>query len=114
LNARLDFTAPNAGPYTIRAFDLSGAVTRPFTINVGPVVPPPPVPVGTPLTIGTPYAGSITGDEVAWDPDADQKGDVYSFDGVAGLTYQIAVNGLGMDAYVRARIGKAMMTVAVN
>lgn len=107
VNSRLDFTAPSAGNYLIRARALGQGQTGSYEISAGPVVEYP-MPEPRPLTIGTRVGGVFREGEKPWDPDLDLVEHLYSFEAAAGSRYLVVVDGIGeggstMDAVVRVR-----------
>jgi hypothetical protein len=106
-DARLDFTAPAAGPYLIRAMALGLGQAGPYEISAGPAIEPP-MPEPRPLTPGTRVGGVFRATDTPWDPDLDMVEHLYSFEAAAGSRYLVIVDGIGeggsaMDAVVRAR-----------
>lgn len=102
-NSRIDFTAPSAGTYLIRAVALGGQMAGTFDLSVGPV--PPPIAGAPPVAIvpGTDVQGTIDPNAPGQDPDADIIENIYAFEAREGQRFVITVNGVGMDAIVQAR-----------
>jgi hypothetical protein len=107
VNSRLDFTAPSAGSYLIRARALGQGQTGSYEISAGPAVEYP-MPEPRPLAIGTTVGGVFREGEKPWDPDLDLVEHLYSFEATEGARYLVVVDGIGeggstMDAVVRVR-----------
>lgn len=106
--ARLQFTAPGAGVYQIRAMGLSGDAMGAYTLRAGARPPVVPMPAPRPLVLGTPMAGAITATTPSYESDGEETAGVrYSFNAAAGSVYKItATKRDGSELDPKISVGK--------
>ncbi len=95
LNARLVFTAPQAGEYLIRVTSYNGSAEGDYrlTMEQGP-----PAPTAAPVTIGEETRGRLNSDSATSDSGA--PADLYRFSGRAGQRVAITMKADGFDTYL--------------
>lgn len=95
LNARLLFTAPEAGEYLIRATALGGSGEGAYSLAVAEGPPPPP---SQPIELGATVAGELT----AEDGKAGDGGpaDAWRFTGTEGQRVRIEMSSSNFDTYL--------------
>lgn len=98
-NARVRFTATEAGLYTIRANALNAGMTGAYSVKVAAYTPPPP-PVAKPLTVGATVNGTLA-DGGARLEEGDRLYDVYTFTGKKGDRVAISSTSTAFDSLVQ-------------
>lgn len=97
LDSRLVFTAPTAGPYTLRARSLGPGSTGIYTLAVAQL-PPVRVPAPTPLAPGQTVQGALASEDPVNDDEV--HFDAYVVRGRAGETLEIAMASEAFDTFV--------------
>lgn len=95
LNARLVFTAPQAGEYLIRVTSYNGSAEGDYRLSMEQG---PPAPTAAPVTIGEETRGRLNSDSATSDSGA--PADLYRFSGRAGQRVAITMKADGFDAYL--------------
>ena len=95
LNARLVFTAPQAGEYLIRVTSYSGSAEGDYRLSMEQG---PPAPTAAPVTIGEETRGRLNSDSATSDSGA--PADLYRFSGRAGQRVAITMKADGFDTYL--------------
>ena len=95
LNARLVFTAPQAGEYLIRATSYNGSAEGDYRLSMEQG---PPAPTATSVTVGEETRGRLTSDSATSDSGAPT--DLYRFSGRAGQRVAITMKADGFDTYL--------------
>jgi len=95
LNARLVFTAPQAGEYLIRVTSYNGSAEGDYRLSMEQG---PPAPTAAPVTIGEETRGRLNSDSATSDSGA--PADLYRFSGRAGQRVAITMKADGFDTYL--------------
>ncbi|MEN5144894.1 PPC domain-containing protein [Brevundimonas diminuta] len=95
LNARLVFTAPQAGEYLVRATSYSGSADGNYRLSMEQG---PPAPTAAAIAIGDEKRGRLSSDSPTSDSGA--KADLYRFSGRAGQRLAITMKADGFDTYL--------------
>lgn len=95
LNARLVFTAPQAGDYLIRATSYNGSAQGDFRLSLEQG---PPAPTASPIAVGDETRGRLNADSATGDSGA--RADLYRFSGRAGQRLAITMKADGFDTYL--------------
>lgn len=95
LNARLVFTAPQAGEYLIRVTSYNGSAEGDYCLSMEQG---PPAPTAAPVTIGEETRGRLNSDSATSDSGA--PADLYRFSGRAGQRVAITMKADGFDTYL--------------
>jgi len=95
LNARLVFTAPQAGEYLIRVTSYNGSAEGDYRLSMEQG---PPAPTAAPVTIGEETRGRLNSDSATSDSGAPT--DLYRFSGRAGQRVAITMKADGFDTYL--------------
>ena len=95
LNARLVFTAPQAGEYLIRVTSYNGSAEGDYRLSMEQG---PPAPTAAPVTIGEETWGRLNSDSATSDSGA--PADLYRFSGRAGQRVAITMKADGFDTYL--------------
>lgn len=95
LNARLVFTAPQAGEYLIRATSYNSSAQGDYRLALEQG---PPAPTATSVTVGEETRGRLTPDSATSDSGA--PADLYRFSGRAGQRVAITMKADGFDTYL--------------
>lgn len=95
LNARLVFTAPQAGEYLIRATSYSGSADGQYRLSLEQG---PPAPTASPIAVGDDTRGRLNSDSATSDSGA--KADLYRFSGRAGQRLAITMKADGFDTFL--------------
>ncbi|HAD83906.1 MAG TPA: peptidase [Brevundimonas sp.] len=95
LNARLVFTAPQAGEYLIRATSYNSSAQGDYRLALEQG---PPAPTATSVTVGEETRGRLTPDSASSDSGA--PADLYRFSGRAGQRVAITMKADGFDTYL--------------
>ncbi|GAA0771838.1 PPC domain-containing protein [Brevundimonas olei] len=95
LNARLVFTAPQAGEYLIRATSYNSSAQGDYRLALEQG---PPAPTATSVTVGEETRGRLTLDSASSDSGA--PADLYRFSGRAGQRVAITMKADGFDTYL--------------
>lgn len=95
LNARLVFTAPEAGEYLIRATSFSSSARGGYRLQLEQG---PPAPTATPTAIGEETRSRLASDSATSDSGA--PADLYRFSGRAGQRLAITMKADGFDTYL--------------
>lgn len=98
-NARVRFTATEAGLYTIRANALNAGMTGAYSVKVATYAPPPP-PVAKPLALGATVNGTLA-DGGARLEEGDRLYDIYTFSGKKGDRVAISSTSTAFDSLVQ-------------
>jgi Bacterial pre-peptidase C-terminal domain len=97
-DARIRFTATEAGIYTVRANALNEGMTGPYSLRVGAYAAPPP-PVSKPITAGATVEGALA-DGGSRLEDGDKLYDVYTFTGKKGDRLAFSATSSAFDSMV--------------
>jgi len=100
-DSRLRFLAEDAGPYLLVAQAFSPGSTGRFSLSVSEAAPPRAAEV-RPIRVGATVTGRLADGEaiyVAWE-ESETYHHLYSFDGQAGDTFEIAMDSDDFDAYL--------------
>ena len=95
LNARLVFTAPQAGEDLIRVTSYNGSAEGDYRLSMEQG---PPAPTAAPVTIGEETRGRLNSDSATSDSGA--PADLYRFSGRAGQRVAITMKADGFDTYL--------------
>lgn len=95
LNARLVFTAPQAGEYLIRVTSYNGSAEGDYRLSMEQG---PPALTAAPVTIGEETRGRLNSDSATSDSGA--PADLYRFSGRAGQRVAITMKADGFDTYL--------------
>ncbi|WP_433952591.1 PPC domain-containing protein [Brevundimonas diminuta] len=95
LNARLVFTAPQAGEYLIRVTSYNGSAEGDYRLSMEQG---PPAPTAAPVTIGEETRGRLNSDSATSDSGA--PADLYRFSGRAGQRVAITMKADGFNTYL--------------
>jgi hypothetical protein len=97
-DARLRFTASEAGIYTVRANALNEGMTGPYSLRVAAYAAPPPA-TPKPITVGSTAEGSLA-DGGSRLEEGDRLYDVYTFTGKKGDRLAISTTSSAFDSVV--------------
>jgi hypothetical protein len=98
-DARVRFTAPADGTYTIRANALNADGSGSFQLRVSAYTAPPPA-VSRPITFGSPASGTLSEGGPRLE-DGDKLYDQYTFTAAAGERVKIETNASAFDSVVQ-------------
>jgi plastocyanin len=98
-NARIRFTASEAGLYTVRANALNAGMTGPYSLRVAAYTPPP-APVAKPLAVGASAQGALA-DGGGRLEEGDRLYHVYTFAGKKGDRLAISAESSAFDPLVQ-------------
>lgn len=98
-NARVRYTAPSNGVYTLRVRTLGGLEGGAYTLSVSERAPAPRAPRPTPVQLGQQTAGTLADS----DPENDEgaRYDAYAFRARAGQRFALALDADDFDPVVR-------------
>ena len=102
LDSRLRFVAPRDGTYWVIAQALTDTGLGAYTIELSRLPEPRPA-VATPITVGASALGELTDDDAIQDDESFY--DLYTFQGVAGQRYAVAMSSPGFDTYLHVGTG---------
>lgn len=97
-DARIRFTATEAGLYTVRANALNAGMLGPYSLRVASYTAPPP-PVVTPITVGATVEGALR-DGGSRLEDGDKLYAVYTFTAKKGDRIALSTNASEFDSMV--------------
>lgn len=97
-DARVRFTATEAGIYTVRANALNEGMSGPYSIRVGAYAPPP-APVARPIAAGDAIEGALAAGGSRLE-EGDRLYDVYTFTGKKGDRIAISSTSSAFDSVV--------------
>jgi hypothetical protein len=97
-DARIRFTATEAGIYTVRANALNEGMAGPYSLRVGAYAAPPPA-VAKPITVGSTVQGALA-DGGSRLEDGDKLYDVYTFTGKKGDRLALSTASSAFDSIV--------------
>ncbi|MDX2234241.1 MAG: hypothetical protein NW200_07060 [Hyphomonadaceae bacterium] len=98
-DARVRFSAPEDGVYTVRANALSQEMRGAYSLRLSAYTPPPP-PVTRPLAIDAPASGDLADGGPRLD-EGDRLYAQYSFTGAAGDRLKIETNAAAFDSVLQ-------------
>lgn len=102
LDSRLRFVAPHDGTYWVLAQALSDDGLGAYTIELSRLPAPRPA-VPTAIAVGGSAFGELTDDDALQEDESFY--DLYTFQGVAGQRYAIALSSPGFDTYLHVGTG---------
>lgn len=97
-DARIRFTANEAGLYTVRANALNAGMTGPYSLRVSAYTAPP-TPTATPITIGSTVTGTLR-DGGGRLEDGDKLYAIYTFTGKKGDRIALSTTSTAFDSMV--------------
>ena len=103
LDSRLRFIPPRDGTYWVLAQALSEYGLGEYTIELSRLPEPRPA-VPTPIAVGGSAIGELTGDDAIQEDD-ESSYDLYTFEGIEGRRYAIAMSSPAFDTYLHVGTG---------
>lgn len=102
INAKIKYTAKEAGTYLIRAMSSGEDGIGPYSLLIINTPPPAPMPKPLPLAIGVAKKGDLSNTDPVFGEEENHF-DLYSFNGVAGQKYIIEVKSETIDSYLSVK-----------